>query len=217
MSPYFENSEQSPRNRWRVSRPILKLLLVGLYLLEIAQPQVSLGQANPPTTGKPQPLADQHFVCNTGYSREVCHAQVARLAAVLLRYQSTLPKDWTWVLVRPEDWSRILQGLNLQEESPAFTVLAKRQTFLNEALFRTDARSSAQLLNDFAVPLDHVLEYAIAHELGHAFCGEVRERQASLLAEQLAQTGSMQCRMAPGQPSGPTTRDTVQTLDPPKL
>jgi hypothetical protein len=193
-----------------------EVLLAIVTLLIIVQPPGAVGQTNSESAEKPKLLLEQHFVCNTGYSRQACHEQCERLAAVLLRYQSALPQNWTWVLVRSDDWTRILRGLDLDEQSPAFTVLSKRETFLNEALFRADARTSAQLLSDFAVPLDRVLDYSVAHELGHAFCMEAREREASLLAEQLTRTGAMQCYGAPDQNLGPTKRDTVRTLNPPR-
>ena len=118
--------------------------------------------------------------------------------------------------MRSGDWRTISQGLNLRQQSPAFTVLSKKQTFLNEALFQSDARSSAQLLNDFAVPLDKVLDYVVAHDLGQAFCLGAREHETALLAEQLTRTAAMQSYQSPEQDLGPTTHDTVRTLDPPK-
>ena len=66
---------------------------------------------------------------------------------MLLRYRSTLPPDWTWVRVRSGDWRTILQGLNRREQSPAFTVLCKRQTFLKRGVVskrRAFQRSTAE-------------------------------------------------------------------------
>jgi len=139
-----------------------------------------------------------------------------KLAAVLMKYRTMLPPDWTWVLVRSEDWGAIVRGLDLNEKSPAFTVLAKHQTFLNEALFQTNARESADLLQDFGVPLDRVLEYAVTHELGHAFCMEGREHETTELAKELMRTGSMQCAGPQNHKATATPRDTVRTLGPPK-
>jgi hypothetical protein len=91
-------------------------------------------------------------------------------------------------------------------------VLAKRQTFLNEALFSVDARDSAELLREFKVPLDQILDVAVSHELGHSFCLEQREREADEFAEQLRETGSAQCYGS----STPKTRDTLRTFGPPR-
>ena len=44
--------------------------------------------------------------------------------------------EWTWVLVQSRDWKPILRRVGRDPDSPAFTILDKRQTFLEEALFR---------------------------------------------------------------------------------
>jgi hypothetical protein len=139
------------------ARPILHIAVVLISLaVPLCCPSASLG-------GLPR---DQHFVCNTGYSPAVCHVQVQQLAAHLLHYGEQLPRDWTWVLVRSQDWHVILLSLAIDPESPAFTVLEQRQTFLKEALLAPDAYSGAELLRTFKVPLDRILDVAITHELG---------------------------------------------------
>ena len=98
-----------------------------------------------------------------------------KLAKTLLLYQHYLPDNWTWVLVRLDDWPTILEGLNLHPGSPAFSVRAKRQTFLNEVLIDETARDRAELLRTFRVPIDQMLDIAVSHELAHAFCMEASE------------------------------------------
>jgi hypothetical protein len=71
------------------------------------------------------------------------------------------------------------------DDSPAFTVLEKRQTFLEEALFLPVAGRSATLLAKFRLPLDRLLEFTVLHELGHALCGERDERRTQDYATQL--------------------------------
>jgi hypothetical protein len=44
--------------------------------------------------------------------------------------------DWTWILVQSRDWKPILRRVGRDPDSPALTILEKRQTFLEEALFR---------------------------------------------------------------------------------
>jgi len=60
-----------------------------------------------------------------------------------------------------------------------------------------------------------VLDYGEAHELGRAYCMEARESETALPAEQLTRTRAMQCYQPPEQDLGPTTRDTLRTLDSP--
>lgn len=203
----------APATVYRRWQGVAALLLVASTLLIALQPRSAFSQVETqapksPTTSQ---LRTQHFVCNLGYSRDLCHQQSVKLAAVLVRYQYQLPDNWTWVLVRSDDWSTILRALSLDVRSPAFSVLAKRQTFLNEALFAVDAKDSAELLREFKVPLDEILDVAVSHELGHSFCMEVREREAGQSAEQLRKTGSAQCHGSPN----PATRDTLRTFGPP--
>jgi hypothetical protein len=198
--------------------PILAGYLVCLFALAMlgaVQPESAYAQTSPQTAANlatNSPLRNQHFVCNVGYSRNLCHQQSVQLANTLLRYQRNLPDDWTWVLVRSEDWPAILRGLNLRPGSPAFSVLARRQTFLNEVLVSGSAQDRAELLQTFRVPVDQMLEIAVSHELGHAFCMAASEREADRFAEQLRKTGAAQC----GAPRKPSTRDTMQTLGPPQ-
>jgi hypothetical protein len=184
---------------------------MGLYasaLLGFSQGQSQIGGTPAPAN----PLKTQHFVCNTGYSVELCHRQTVTLAAVLLRYPQALTPDWTWVLVRSADWPEILSRLNLNTHSPAFTVLARHQTFLSEALFDTSASTNAALLRDFTTPYDQMLEIAVTHELGHAFCMEVREYHATQFAEVLRRTGTAACESK----HLPPARDTMRTLETPR-
>jgi hypothetical protein len=80
----------------------------------------------------PQP---QRFVCNTGYKVSECLQQLGTLKSALGPYGAEKLGAWTWVLVKSEDWKPIVQRLGGNTDSPAFTVLEKRQTFLEEVLF----------------------------------------------------------------------------------
>lgn len=78
---------------------------------------------------------EQHFYCNTGYTIEVCASNRHDSARVLERFDLRGLEGWTWVLVRSDDWKPILRRVGRDPDSPAFTILEKRQTFLEEALF----------------------------------------------------------------------------------
>src|ERR1700755_2711108 len=83
---------------------------------------------------RPAPGAQPHFVCNPGYSVEPCRRQMEVLRGVLGRYPANWLGEWTWVLVRSEDWKPMKRRLRLDPDSPAFSYLGARRTFIEEAL-----------------------------------------------------------------------------------
>ena len=137
--------------------------------------------------------AQMRFVCDTGYSVDSCRAHLVALHRVLSKLGVTVLGEWTWVLVRSERWRPILSTVGRDPDSPAFTILEKRQTFLEEALFETNPRRDVTLLAKFRMPLDRLLEHAVLHELGHAICAERDERRAHDNADQLRRRGAVTC------------------------
>ena len=120
--------------------------------------------------------------------------------------------EWTWVLVQSRDWKPILRRVGRDPDSPAFTILDKRQTFLEEALFRPNVDRSRILLEKYRVPLDQLLYVAITHELGHAICHEVDELKAIAYANQLRNTGRVLCEQpVPPPQSRDATRDAANS------
>ena len=73
----IKSSGTTRRALWRSVR----LLAAALYFLAAFPAPSALGPGSPGSAQKPRPLLDQHFVCNTGYSRESCHQQCEQLAA----------------------------------------------------------------------------------------------------------------------------------------
>jgi hypothetical protein len=132
-------------------------------------------------------------VCNTGYSLESSRTHLSALQRVLSSVDVAALGEWTWVLVQSEDWRQILLKVGRDPDSPAFTILEKRQTFLEEALFVPMAERSATLLAKFRLPLDLLLEHAVLHELGHAICEEVDEGRTLEYARQLRRSGVVTC------------------------
>jgi hypothetical protein len=135
-----------------------------------------------------------------------------QLALHLARYREELPSDWTWVLIRSQNWHGILLRLDLDPQSPAFTVLDQRRTFLHEALIAPDAYGGGELLRTFKVPLDRILDVAITHELGHAYCDDKREAEAERFGEQLRHTGAAQCAL----PRRSPMRNSLATMGTPR-
>lgn len=152
-----------------------------------------LGTAPAAGSAPPEPPSRMQFVCNTGYSLHSCRTHVAALRRVLSTIESPALGDWTWVLVRSDDWRPILRRVGRDPDSPAFTILEKRQIFLEEALFVPLAGRSATLLAKFRLPLDQLLEHAVLHELGHALCRERDERWTHAYARQLREGGVGGC------------------------
>jgi hypothetical protein len=141
----------------------------------------------------------QKFACNTGYSMPDCVRQVSTLREALNPYHPERLGEWTWVLVKSADWKGILLSRGLNPDSPAFTVLEKRQTFLEEALFVQVPNRSAELLRFWSVPLDKMLDLAITHELGHAACSMQDEHLADSFGRQLREGRNPECVATPNE------------------
>jgi hypothetical protein len=135
-----------------------------------------------PTVGG---FAGQRFLCSKPYSISECDKQVLILQAALRRFPIQGLGPWTWVLVRSEDWKLILTRVQMDPNSPAFSVLQRRQTFLEEALLVANPKRQLELLNRWNIPFDEFLDFAISHELGHAFCSESDEIKAERLGQGL--------------------------------
>ncbi len=158
----------------------LRILVASLFLVEPGQtPSIAA-----PTF---------HFSCDTGYNQAACTEQVNQLGGILVRMDLSPLGDWTWVLVRSQDWKPILRSVGRDPKSPAFTILEKRQIFLEEALFNTVPARSRELLEEWRMPLDQLRIFAVTHELGHALCQETDEARAEVYAEQLRSTGKATC------------------------
>ena len=97
-----------------------------------------------PTVGG---FAGQRFLCARPYSISECDKQVAILQAALRRFPIEGLGPWTWVLVRSEDRKPILTRVRMDPNSPAFSILERRQTFLEEALLVANPKRQLELLN----------------------------------------------------------------------
>jgi hypothetical protein len=127
----------------------------------------------------------QHFVCNTGYTLTQCQKDVAVLRRALEKYPVAQLGEWTWVLVRSSDWTSIQTARGLDRNSPAFTYYPARETFIEEALVTEVPGRRAALLVLWGMSMPNLLDFAIAHELGHALCNEKDEGKAEKVARML--------------------------------
>jgi hypothetical protein len=137
----------------------------------------------------------QHFVCNTGYTLKQCQEGMAVLRQVLARYPAADLGEWTWFLVRPEDWRFMLlkHGFN-PDRSPAFTILDKRETFFEGALVKRESSRGVQLRNLWRMPVEDLLDLAVCHEIAHALCNERNETKTRLAATALKQGKPLSCQ-----------------------
>jgi hypothetical protein len=103
-----------------VKRTALFCIATQLFLLPV------LPQATAPALPKEEATL-QRFVCNTGYTQEKCHKDVAVLRSALAKYPIAQLGNWTWILVRSEDWKAILVPGGLDPDSPAFTYCPKKR------------------------------------------------------------------------------------------
>jgi hypothetical protein len=140
----------------------------------------------------------QHFVCDRGYTQTECKAQIAVLRAALAKYPTRDLGDWTWVVVRSNDWRRLLTDRKLMSGIPAFTYLPSRETFIDEALLQIASSRGLELATSWHMTIPDLLDLAVRHEMGHALCNERDEaaasRTAQLLLDAPAAPGLEACR-----------------------
>ena len=135
----------------------------------------------------------QRFVCNTGYTMEKCNKDMAVLRATLAKYPMAQLGNWTWILVLSKDWKPIVRPRGLDPDSPAFTYYARRETFIEEALVTEVPERSDELKARWHMRADKLLDLAVAHELGHAFCNDKSEEIANHGAERLREGQAPSC------------------------
>jgi len=130
-------------------------------------------------------FSEQEFHCHTGYPLAQCQQDILQLKSVLIHYPIHALGHWTWVLVLSQDWKPISRGLRLNPDSPAFTALEPRETFLEEALFSHDPERTSELMTEWQRSIPELLELAVSHELGHALCEDANEAAAKRFGEEL--------------------------------
>lgn len=150
--------------------------------------------SHPRTDGGPyRPTPPQHFVCNTGYKQKQCDEQIVVLRKAMAKYPVAQLGTWTWILIRSEDWKAILLPRGLDPDSPAFTFCPKRETFIEEASVSQVPGRERELLLKWNMKMRDLLDFAIAHELGHALCNDANERDADRVARLLTKRKPVSC------------------------
>ena len=163
-------------------------LRIAAQALLVAFQSQAVAEAGPPV-GAPA----QHFVCNTGYSLRKCQADMAVLRKTLAKYPAADLGEWTWVLVRSADWKYVVTPQGIDPDSPAFTYLPKRETFIEEALVAKVPQRAGELILRWQMSTDDLRELAVAHELAHVLCNEPNEEKANRAARTLLEGNPLSC------------------------
>jgi len=153
-----------------------------------------LAQRNGKATAQRQ-AGKQHFACNVGYTPRECQVAAMVLKKALERYPVDALGEWTWVLVRTEDWKQLLSQGSFGSDSPAFSYLPKRETFLDGALVARASMRGVELNAKWHMPIEELLDLAIRHELAHALCNDRDETKADRAAIALKNGTPLSCRV----------------------
>jgi hypothetical protein len=164
-------------------------LRVAAQVLLVAFQLHSVAKAAPPDSA---PL--QRFVCNTGYTLRECGTAVAALRKALAKYPVESLGEWTWVLVRSADWRRILLDRGFRPDSPAFSYLPRRETFLDGSLVAEVSTRSIELREKWHMSIQDLLDLAIRHEIAHGLCNDRNETKAGVAAKALKERKALSCQ-----------------------
>jgi hypothetical protein len=155
------------------------------------------------TMAEPMTLPKQRFVCNAGYTQQQCDKEMAVLRKLLDLYHAEWLGDWTWILVQSDEWESLMLKVGGNPDSPALSVLSKRQTFFDEALFASKVARRVQLLRVWKTSIDKLALLAVTHEIGHAMCNDSDENRADKRGEFLREGKLPTCKPEIKQASTP--------------
>jgi len=146
-----------------------------------------------PPAGAQGQATKQHFVCNIGYTSQECAVDMAVLRKTLAKYPLDTLGEWTWVLVRSQDWRRILLDRRFDPNNPAFSYLPARETFFDGALVGKASSRGVELRELWHMSVEDLLDLAVRHELGHVLCNQRDEAKADYLAAMLQERKPVSC------------------------
>jgi hypothetical protein len=143
-----------------------------------------------------KPASKQHFACNVGYTTSECQIAATVLKKALARYPVDALGEWTWVLVRTEDWKQILSERKFDSNHSAFSILPKRATFFDGALLLKISIRGVELSTIWHMPIEDLFDLAIRHELAHALCNDPDETRANRGAIALKNGTPLSCELS---------------------
>jgi hypothetical protein len=136
----------------------------------------------------------QHFICTSGYNMDKCVTEMAVLRKVLAKYPVAELGEWTWVLIRSEDWKSVVLPRGISPDCPAFTSIEKRETFIEQALVTEVPGRRGELMKTWRMNMEDLLDFAVAHELAHILCNEKDEEEAKHAARMLLEGKPIACK-----------------------
>ena len=160
-----------------------------------------MGWAWAPAAAQTDTIA-QHFICTSGYNMEKCVTEMAVLRKVLAKYPIAELGEWTWVLIRSEDWKSVVLPRGISPDSPAFTSIEKRATFIEQALVTEAPERRGELMKTWRMNMEDLLDFAVAHELAHILCNEKDEGEAKHAARMLLEGKPIACKSKPASNAG---------------
>lgn len=137
----------------------------------------SIPQPHTPPTVPPLHVA-QLFKCDRQITLAQCRQEVIKLKPVLEKYGASQLGEWKWVLVSSQEWEVVLASRGFSPNVTALTALAVRTTFFDETLIEGSTGRLSQLMNAWHMSRNGLLDLAVRHELGHAFCRDDNEQRA---------------------------------------
>jgi hypothetical protein len=147
--------------------------------------------------GQEFPAAIQFF-CTENYRRKDCKNDIFILSQALAHYPLDKLGSWSFILASSDEWEPLMSRLRLPADSPAFSMLGGNTTVFSQVLYSAPADQRAELMKAFGVPLNQLLELAVAHELEHALCHELSEAKAFSYGEQLRAGHQIGCTVSEG-------------------
>jgi hypothetical protein len=139
---------------------------------------------------------DVQLFCTENYSHHPCLKDATTLNRALCSYPLDLLGGWSFVLVPASDWQDTLHALGKRTDTPAFSILDARVTVLESSLFTATPDRQRELLEEFGVSGQALLELAISHEIVHGVCMEKNERRVEADRKNLREGKRLDCTRA---------------------
>ena len=126
------------------------------------------------------------FFCTQGYDRVKCEGDIRVLRQRLASYPVERLGPWSFAIASSWEMQSVVHDLGGDLNSPGLTVLDRRTTVFDEAIFNTATPRRSQILEWLHFVRDsELLEFVLTHELGHAICRDPDEARAADNGEKL--------------------------------
>lgn len=137
--------------------------------------------------------SSQLFQCDGKVTLEACKQEALVLKALLDKYGADRLGRWKWVLVSSQQWEMLLAKNGFSPNVPAFSALDARITFFDDALIGGSPGRVSQLMDEWHLGREGLLDLAVRHELGHALCSDQSESRADRAAKLLEERKPIPC------------------------